>query len=1340
MKKLLLILFVICMSVMACMGESVNPNTGWPHLNPFAYDLKSEVINHGRTVALTYSLNANAVPADANDKTYEQLNNTGRGVQICILDDETVVHTIPIPSNQINKGTHTVELSYNDIPEAYRGKPLQWKVIVWGNNGRTEQKQILDYTAIHTASQFYPMNVHGIAIEKNPAHPHFGKIYITEACSTATTDRNSVLEYDMQLQYKARHHKDFLDGSTSYFSTTVDYEPHRVKISQDGRMFVSCYHTSPNAAVLEYMGDGKYRKIISCDESWYKYSNATKTPHATGNGASTDRFNQRAIDIDVRGSGDDLKIIVAWIIPKHSKLSGTNYWQAKIEIREYAIGNNNTNIDPSTGTIVAEFYDRYSGSSNYGWLYQAFNGAGSDISTFTGLWNMAKHGFVGITYDPDGDIWMRIDYGIGVTWLGEIYLFKKGGKLTYDYGYWQAQHDGNAYYGANGIYVIKEKGKTNYTLITGYNTNLFHKFTIDKNEKEILVLQGEYSQSGENSNRIVGIDEDYAGNLYILNSRGDHTNTDNVVVFAMPYDGKRETLSKSTFTIGNPVPNILATDLKCTPHEKQAKYIFSFNVNTKPEGAEIRFYNTEAAMLADTKDNEAYIKYDNHDNCAYYYRFPTGACKQGTMSVELGILGHPANEKSLSTDMKLPAGKLYWNVYLKTRKSNAFAPIYLQPNTGEDLHYRLHATIDNNPDNDGFGHIYAIDYKREHTDVNAIDNPCALMVYSIGDANVDDNVANQLSSSTRYALVQKLSANDMAQPRRPAVAPDGMVYLTDYGDYRYAGVNFNSTGKGPCEFKLGGIWVFNPNDPHKDADKTAAKLSRFYEEDETVSDACFYDNGSILKLYKTNTYEEFNHHGEGKVDSTYGAVRWMNNGFRIYTIEYNQDGTINHQTTYAAAQVIPFKVKKENGGWVGGDANGSMSVRATSDGVWFCQNRKGDASATIKPDNLQNVVLMFYNNSGERKFQSYTYDGGNLTQYTTSVLQSTPGAGMTISPDEKYLYVVNHEGNILEFEIGGSPSTGKTLTLKNKFINSTDYKCISTMNFDYAGNLVVTTDQSYPAYLDEKTQIVVFTMPYNRDNARSIPASKAQREIPERLSYAEDKENTLATIDKTPTLVDLFRPMPNTSYSTICLPFALDISTLEDGHPYKTADIRAFEGAELSNAVGGEKILYLNFSANPVTLLSANTPYIIQPSVRIPNLVQLPATHWNNDAAPSGPYAFGDNNSITFTGVIPKQDIEVQEGKTLLLVAENRLAEMVPDKTVGGQPVGEILGFRGYFTLGAPLPKGMQAILRNKDNTVTGLVDINGKKVNINKYLREGRVYIRVGDSLYTVDGQKIGR
>ena len=519
-------------------------------------------------------------------------------------------------------------------------------------------------------------------------------------------------------------------------------------------------------------------------------------------------------------------------------------------------------------------------------------------------------------------------------------------------------------------------------------------------------------------------------------------------------------------------------------------------------------------------------------------------------------------------------------------------------------------------------------------------------------------------------------------------------------------------------------------DPVLNKGKTeVTDMPRFYKNAETTSGVCFYGEGENLKLYKTNTYEEITFHpNDYRTNSAY-----QTNGYRIYKIG-NPDGTIKHQIgdspnpdgtiTHAISPL--------------GDSNGSISIAATKQGVWLCQHRSGTYS-NGKNDGEDAVALMFYNNQGDRTFESYTayVDGQKLSTSNTAIMQSTPGAGMTVSKDEERLYVVNHEGNILEFEIGDDPAA-MTLSLMSTFVNTTSYKTISTMNFDYAGNLVVTTDQSYPANASEKTQIVVFTLPYNRDNARTIPASKSQREIPERLSYAEDQTNTLATIAKTPTLVDLFRPMPNTSYSTICLPFALDISTLEDGHPYKTADIRAFKGAELSDAVGGEKILYLNFSTDPVTSLSANTPYIIQPSVRIPNLVQLPATHWSTDAAPSGPYAFGNNNSITFTGVIPKQDIVVQEGKTLLLVAENRLAEMAPDKTVEGQPVGEILGFRGYFTLGAPLPKGMQAVLRNKDNTVTGLVDINGKKVNINKYLREGRVYIRVGDSSYTVDGQLV--
>ena len=67
-------------------------------------------------------------------------------------------------------------------------------------------------------------------------------------------------------------------------------------------------------------------------------------------------------------------------------------------------------------------------------------------------------------------------------------------------------------------------------------------------------------------------------------------------------------------------------------------------------------------------------------------------------------------------------------------------------------------------------------------------------------------------------------------------------------------------------------------------------------------------------------------------------------------------------------------------------------------------------------------------------------------------------------------------------------------------------------------------------------------------------------------------------------------------------------------------------------------------------------------------------------------------------------------------------------------------GFRAYFQLGEALPKGLKTKLGNKDNTVTGLIDVDGQKVNVEKFLREGRVYIRVGETLYSITGEIVER
>ena len=1335
MKKLLFILSAILVS-----GMTYGANS-WKHSNPFAYDLSYELRNNGNTLALIYSLNANAVTSNTHNDTL--------GVKINLIDEQqnsyTIRHITSSSSTCVQRGRRTVEISISEIPAAFKDKPITWEIEVFGNKKRTSP------LIIGSAAK-NPINAHGIGINTDPTHQNFGQIFVSEAYPSTTDGRNSLLEFDPQLQYVKRHVKQIHivssteTSTTSYFSGDINYEPHRVKTTTDGRVFVTCYHPTAGGAVLEYLGNNTFKNVIAFDKTVNKGSDSDKTKE----------LYRRVIGMDVKGEGADLKIVVAWIDANGYKYPNSKTG-AKIELYEYEIGKAEAAsvvmplpqvIGTTTTSVyvkkIGEEVDYRSGTDLDGLLHQGFNG----------LWNSCLRGFVDVAYGKNNDVWMKIDHGARNDLPGRIILFR-GGKNIPDVLEANTQDKNSSYddyFGGNAIiyddYYYGSSNKGSSSIISGFSFGKIkgHKIEIadDATTKPSKMFTGQWDVSNTTNNHaerigywVTAFARDYAGNLYALTERrddyagstaSDHSFNANILCIAMPYSGSRVTRANTTLTISDPVPNINATDLCCTPHETQPKYIFSFNVNTKPEGAEIRLYTSEQDMLSDSEQNAAYSDYDNHDNCAYYYRFSSTELKQGRMSVELDILGHEGGKEL--TDKKLPSGKLYWNVFLKTRQSNVFAPIYKQPildENGMRTHYRLYATIDNNPNNEGFGHIYAIDYQQIYTNddktkYDGMDkNPCKLMIFTIGDENIDDKIFGNIASDSRYTLLDCLTTNEMVQPRRPTVAPDGMVYLTDYGDYDTDNHSFEN---GPKSFVHGGIWLFDPKDPFKNGSDTEAKLSRFYDAYETVSDVCFYNDGTSLKLYKTNTYGEFSHHGTVANDpNNYQAEKWMNNGYRIYTMEYNQDGSLKHKMSLEDGPVTPFKVRDSNNKLVGGDANGVFSVRATKDGVWFCQNRKGNftVSPSNKPDNRENVALMFYNQSGERKFESYTYNGGSLSQSTTAVLQSTPGAGMTISPDEKYLYVVNHEGNILEFEIGGDANTGKTLTLKNTFINSTDYKCISSMNFDYAGNLVVTTDESYPANASEKTQIVVFTLPYNRDNARSIPASKAQREIPERLSQDLDNSTTLAkegTYD-----VELYRPLQGATFNTICLPFEVDLTTLPAAHKLYGATVMDFTSVS-TPSVGNETVLSLNFTK--VDKMLAGKPYIIYVEDHVRGLIEFSQVTRKNTVVPQSVVWNVQNSSITYTGVF--NPIEIEEGKTIL-VDQNRLAN-VTNK-------GTLSGFRGYFTIPESF-SSLKSMISTKRDTPTGLEDLNITERTYQKFLREGRVYIRMGDSLYTVDGQKV--
>ena len=1378
MKKLLFILSAILVSVITYGANS------WKHSNPFAYDLSYELRNNGNTLALIYSLNANAVTSN----TY----NTTHGVKINLIDEQqnsyTIRHITSSSSTCVQRGRRTVEIPISEIPAAFKDKPITWEIEVFGNKNRTSPQII-------GSSGKNPINAHGIGINTDPTHQNFGQIFVSEAYPSTTDGHNSLLEFNPQLQYVKRHVKQIHivssteTSTTSYFSGALNYEPHRVKTTTDGRVFVTCYHPTAGGAVLEYLGNNTFKNVIAFDKTKNQGSDAVNSEHS-----------RRVIGMDVKGEGADLKIVVAWIDANGYKYSNSKIG-AIIELYEYEIGKAEAAsvvmplpqvIGTTTTSVyvkkIGEEVDFRSSTTLDGLLYQGFNG----------LWNSCLRGFVDVAYGKNNDVWMKIDHGAAYNLPGRIILFRNGKNIPDVLG--ANNQDTNSsyddYFGGNAIiyddYYYGSSNKGSSSIISGFSFGKIkgHKIEIadDATTKPSKMFSGQWDVSNTTDNHaerigfwVTAFARDYAGNLYALTERRDNyagSTADtksfnaNILCIAMPYSGSRVTRANTTFTVSDPIPNILATDLRFAPDGNSDRYVFSFNVNTTPEVAQIRFYKSYGDNGEnDMKKNLAKINADDYQGGnaitpSFVYDIPADQLKPGKISVSLGMCGGII-EGGKITNGKLPRGEWYWSVYVEApRKSSVFAPIYKQGTTGEDAHYRLHATVNNYPETDGFGHIYAVQY-----DTRAGSAKKSLMVYNFNaNDNSNDNQAN-ISNSTRYKLLNEYVNHTGSKPkfenqRRLAVAPDGKVYISDHGLTDRTQYSTQAWADRPMLFTNGGIWVWDPKSQTEDYVQISMFLN---DKTESSSGLAIYDHGNQVKLYGMNTYGEFADHTGGykwkgleyteanqASTSVYG---W--NGFKEYNLGTKEN--ILYQET-AGTTLQPLGM---------GDGNGNISIVAMDKGVWMAQHRMNDVQYTIDvfkdnnsqkpalPDNTENYILSFVPyGSNTRTWRSCTtrgidYNGSTftqttaseLTQLTTSPLQSCPGAGLAYrktTTGKESLYIVNHQGDIVELQItswsGTTPSVKYIKTwpgsgAKGQNDGKRTQGFITTMNFDYAGNLITT---SGAGYTDNSQDIIVYTMPYNRVNAREIQAPNSCRYIPERVSHLnmgdEELSNIISENKDNTCHVDIFRPMFNTSFSTICLPFDVDLSQAS-ANEYKDAKLMKFAEAVITD-INKEKMLELRFTEITDGKLEAGIPYLIQPQEPITQIVHLAQLVSFKSITPEDQkldFTDGDqNNSITFKGIIPYQQIEVDPNKPwpLIVVDNNRLAEV--------STTGYINGFRAYFQLENELAPGTKVGISARKPTPTNVITIDGKRVNIEKFLREGRVYIRVGDSLYTITGEKV--
>ena len=1356
MKKLLLILLAVFVSVMAWAQN----NADAPYLlNPYAYDLTSSWDESTQKLTINFKLNSapNLHSTDINGK---EVSN-GRGIQVFLVDSKNNEYYICGPSQDEIRAAHgrtsgrygsysyTIDLTSgvdrngNLIP---RNEDLTWKVKV---NGRKNQDASI-YHGINQGYQNYSkprywphetnaayekrLISHSIDVVTNPQAPNFGRILIADGIVLDATEAKSwvynslphtstyyshgkggrgiyVLEPDFVNWGNGGNRIAIANNNKGGFTDPL--EPREVSISDDGRIFVSSASKTSSTAV------------------WELSSNYNTWATILTQSALDDR---RVVAMDTKGTGDAITLLLL-CAPKDEN--------TPLTCCEYNLQNQTlTKVDlPDNVTGITPYVEQIN--------FQAK-----------------------VQYDSNGDIWV----GLGNTYGSRVVKVKDN-----TYSFYGSNSSGS--WGGE-AFVIKNNLMIKSSRTSGDADILFKRLNDGKNYfSENITREGIGMDSW-----ITDFAIDYADNVFVASNYHGR-----VIPISMPYDGVRYTPAPSNqkFRLSKAVPNIMAMDLKREPNGNNPSYKFSFVTNAKPTHAEIRFYKKENS--AKMFENIKTIHADNYDKGShtisqpdYVYTFPDTELKQGEMSVILNMVGGERNVQRITN--ALPPGELYWTVYVEAEKNNAFAPIYHLGGINDGRNHRRHVAVNNYPETDMFGSLIISDCP-----VDAVNGDAqGLWVYGFNPSGNCNDATTAVNNDSRYNFRSKYlngsaakAPNRLNYPRRVAVAPDGKVYIADEGT---SPVGDFAGAKDIVVHARGGLKFWDPNNPNV--------FSLFADNQiNTAFGVALWEHSSGLKVYSSNTYDEYLRHiiTDANYTTTQQNGKYGWNGFVEYVVAKYTNS--NHKWQKPDSIHHPLGM---------GDGSGNFSLVTMDQGVWLCQHREHTVAIKKKmkespADNKEANLLFFVPYGSNTKTwmscavngvpsNGFTFTNGvrkdddngfsPWSQTETGYFQSTPGGGLAYrvlkdksgniikdgtNPHE-YLYVVNHDGNIVKIRISTWTDKGTTsaapglsyittLTTPSyiKAVNQAtkegfdpqDWKTsfISSMNFDYAGNLVITASQTRAG----ASHIIVYTMPYNRTNAQEIRASEDRILIPERLAQFDMTRDDIKGIiedhkqHQTGTCaIDLYRPMQGGMFNTICLPFNLNLNDIPAKHLLNGVEIKQFKGVKLEE-IGGENILTLQFGDVDNNTMQANTPHIIKPVNNIKGIMEL---NWGIplaiDTVLTRPnYTFDNGNSITYQGILPKTWVEaVYEQNTnlplrLILVADNRLAVLTGD--------GDMYGFRGYFDLAKPLPPGTVAKISAKKDTPTNTtIVVDGKKINIEKYLREGRVYIRVGDSLYTIDGQVV--
>ena len=354
--------------------EKPEPTYTENNLNTYAFGLESELTEE--TLNVTYRLN----------------NSNATSVNVLVYKGEEVVATV---AGGTSIGKNVVEIATADLPQ---GRMLTWSVEVNGTSVEVPTQESKIYSFYHPS---------GVDVDNNPENPTFGMLLINEGMQAVKGETGyvssgfgaGIFAFTPSLDLIPNGDKPGYNGGIEFTTGRADgagtaYSPRRIRISEDGRIFVTSLNT-----------DGNYLWEVNPDnlDEWTTVFQGTLNDNKELIDADSNFVAAPNNGFDVKGAGENLQLAMYSV-----NLPGiTAAAMSGFRLHEYNLGTATTWATAPSKTIVDGLY-----AINYtGTQVEYDNEGGVWIASYRGTASDANPGLVHINADGVEDaklVWSNV--------------------------------------------------------------------------------------------------------------------------------------------------------------------------------------------------------------------------------------------------------------------------------------------------------------------------------------------------------------------------------------------------------------------------------------------------------------------------------------------------------------------------------------------------------------------------------------------------------------------------------------------------------------------------------------------------------------------------------------------------------------------------------------------------------------------------------------------------------------------------------------------------------------------------------------------------------------------